>query len=77
MHETRLPPTALQTQHIGTARTNPQQNALRNEGRPPVAATPRPNVYAERGLTQAKPGGPAYRPQRAPGARPEGHEERP
>jgi WXXGXW repeat (2 copies) len=61
--ETHVPPTPVQTQHINTARTNPELNATRNQGRPPIAATPRPNAYAEHGVTQAKPGGPAYHPQ--------------
>jgi hypothetical protein len=43
------------------------QNAVRNEGRPPVAGTPRPGAFQERGVTAAKPVGEAYRPQRAQG----------
>jgi WXXGXW repeat (2 copies) len=63
LHEAHLPPTPAQTSHISTARSNPQLNAAHNQGHPPVAATPRPGAYSERGVTQAKPSGPAYHPQ--------------
>ena len=78
--EPHYAPTPPQAQHHDVARTNPMQNAVRNEGRPPVAATPRPGAFQEHGVTAAKPVGPAYRPQRAQG-QPErapenkGHEE--
>ena len=74
--EPHYAPTAPQAQHHEAARSNPMQNAVRNEGRPPVAATPRPAAFQEHGVTAAKPVGPAYRPQHAQGA-PEnkGHEE--
>ena len=78
--EPHYAPTPPQAQHHEVARTNPMQNAVRNEGRPPVAATPRPGAFQERSVTAAKPVGPAYRPQHAQG-QPErtpenkGHEE--
>jgi WXXGXW repeat (2 copies) len=65
--ERRTIPTAPQLQHHDFARSSPQQNAVRNEGRPPVAATPRPAAFNERGVTAAQPVGPVYRPQRPPG----------
>lgn len=67
----RVAPTLPQFQHHDAARTSPPQNAVRNEGRPPVAATPRPAAFTERGVTAAKPVGPAYhpQPQREPPAR--------
>ena len=64
--EPRMPYTAPQLQHHDTARSNPQQNAARNLGRPPIAATPRPNAYAAHGVTAAKPVGPEYHPQHPP-----------
>ncbi|HTD11743.1 MAG TPA: hypothetical protein VK676_06730, partial [Steroidobacteraceae bacterium] len=65
--EPHYAPTSPQAQHHDVARTNPMQNAMRNEGRPPVAATPRAGAFQEHGVTAAKPEGPAYRPQRAQG----------
>ena len=64
--------TQPQIQHHDVARTSPMQNAGRNEGRPPVAATPRAGAFAAPGVTAAKPVGPAYHPQHPPA-----HEERP
>jgi hypothetical protein len=66
--EPHYAPTAPQAQHHEAARTNPMQNAARNEGRPPVAATPRPGAFQERGVTAAKPVGAAYHPQHAQAA---------
>jgi WXXGXW repeat (2 copies) len=65
--EPHYAPTPPQAQHHDAARTNPMQNAARNEGRPPVAATPRAGAFQEHGVTAAQPVGPAYRPQRAQG----------
>ncbi len=64
-HEPHYAPTPPQAQHQVAARTSPLQNAVRNEGRPPVAATPRPSAFQAHEVTAAKPVGPAYRPQRA------------
>jgi WXXGXW repeat (2 copies) len=66
--EPHYAPTAPQTQHQVAARANPGQNAARNEGRPPVAATPRPGAFEAREVTAAKPVGPAYHPQHAAGS---------
>ncbi|MGB6604667.1 MAG: YXWGXW repeat-containing protein [Steroidobacteraceae bacterium] len=65
--QVRTPPTPAQDQHHYTARNTPMQNAGRNAGHPPVAATPHPGGFNERGVTAAKPGGPAYHPQHAAG----------
>jgi hypothetical protein len=70
-HETRTSYTAPQIAHHDAARTSPMQNAARNEGRPPVAATPRPSAFSAPGVTAAKPVGAAYHPEH-----PQGHEER-
>ena len=75
-HEVHVPPTPMQTQHITAARSNPQQNATRNEGHPPIAATPRPGAFTEHGVTAAKPGGPAYHPQHPPERAPNEKEKR-
>jgi YXWGXW repeat-containing protein len=65
--EPRAVPTPSQLEHHNTALTSPQQYAARNEGRPPVAATPHANAFTEHGVTAAKPVGPAYHPQQPPG----------
>jgi hypothetical protein len=54
--------TAPQTQHHAGAATMPMQNAARNLGRPPVAATPRPSAFTHPQATAAKASGPAYHP---------------
>jgi len=88
--ERHLPPAPVQRQHEQIARTNPQQRASVNQGRPPVAATGRPTDFkaavpareagapyhppAERGGTPAARNEPAGRPESAP--RP-GNEARP
>jgi hypothetical protein len=61
--EPRYAPTPAQQQHHIEARGEPMLNAARNEGHPPVAATPHPGAFHEPGATAAKPGGPAYHPQ--------------
>jgi YXWGXW repeat-containing protein len=61
--EQRYAPTAPQLQHHTDARGAPLQNAARNEGRPPIAATPRPSAFYTPGIAAAKPVGEPYRPQ--------------
>jgi WXXGXW repeat (2 copies) len=60
--ERHLPPVAAQTQHMQEARSNPQQRASVNRGKPEVAATPKPGAYKDRGVVQAKAAGGAYNP---------------
>jgi hypothetical protein len=62
--EPHFAPTPPQLQHHVDARSEPTFNAARNEGHPPVAATPHPSAFREPGATAAKPGGPAYHPQK-------------
>ncbi len=59
--ERHLPPTAPQVQHESAARTQPDLNARRNQGHPPIAATPRPAEFGA-GATPAQPGGPVVWP---------------
>ena len=61
--ERHVPPVAAQTQHVQAARTNPELRASSNHGRPPVAATPRPGAFNERGVVPAKKAGAPYRPE--------------
>jgi hypothetical protein len=60
--ERHLPPVAAQAQHMQEARSNPQQRASVNRGKPEVAATPRPGAFKERGVVQAKAPGGSYNP---------------
>jgi hypothetical protein len=59
--------TQPQSAHHNGASTIPTQSAVRNEGHPPVAATPRPSEFQHPQVTAAKPG-PAWHPPA-----PEGH----
>jgi hypothetical protein len=61
--ERHVPPVAAQTQHVQAARTNPELRASSNHGRPPVAATPRPGGFNERGVVPAKEAGAPYHPE--------------
>jgi hypothetical protein len=57
-----LAPVAAQTQQLQAARTDPQQRASMNRGKPPVAATPRPGALNDRSAVQAKQAGGPYTP---------------
>jgi hypothetical protein len=59
-------PTAVQVQHEATARANPELQASRNQGRPPVAATARPGALNGAGVTAAKPVGEPWHPATPP-----------
>ena len=68
-HERHIPPAALQTQHVQAARADPQLRASVNQGKPPVAATPKPGAFSDRAVVPAKQAGGPYNPppNRAPG----------
>jgi hypothetical protein len=51
---------AAQTQHMETARNNPQLRASTNHGKPPIAATSKPGEFSGRGVVEAKSG--SYNP---------------
>jgi hypothetical protein len=61
-HEKHIPPVPVQTQHAQAARTNPQQRASVNMGKPPVAATPKPGALNDRAVVPAKAPGAPYTP---------------
>lgn len=61
--ERHIPPVGAQTQHVQAARANPELRASANHGRPPVAATPRPGAFNERGAVPAREAGAPYRPE--------------
>jgi hypothetical protein len=63
-----IPPVAAQQQHIQEARGNPQLRASQNQGRPPIAATSRPNEFHGQGVVAAREAGAPYHPPaNAPG----------
>lgn len=75
-HERHIPPVAVQTRNVQAARADPQLRASANLGKPPIAATPRPGVFNERGIVSARAAGGPYTPPRnraaaqpAPGTR--------
>jgi hypothetical protein len=61
-HERHIPPVPVQTQHAQAARTNPQQRASVNHGKPAVAATPKPGALRDRAAVPAKAAGAPYNP---------------
>jgi len=57
-HERHIAPVAVQTQHEQAARANPQQRASVNQGKPAIAATPKPEAF--NGGVPAKQAGAPY-----------------
>jgi hypothetical protein len=76
-HERHVPPVAAQVQHVQTARSNPELRASANHGAPPIAATPKPGAFGDRGAVPARgaAGAAGARPEET--ARPEGNATRP
>jgi hypothetical protein len=76
-----LPPVPVQSQHVQAARSNRDLHASVNQGKPPIAATPRPGALNDRGVVRAREAGAPYhppanrgaagRPGNQPAARPE------
>src|ERR1019366_3738332 len=60
--EKHVPAVAVQTQHAQAARTNPEQRASANHGKPAVAATPKPGAFNDRAVVPAKAAGAPYNP---------------
>jgi hypothetical protein len=60
--ERHIPPVAVQSQHVQAARANPQLRASVNQGKPPVAATPKPGALNDRAAVPAKEAGGPYHP---------------
>jgi hypothetical protein len=56
-NEKHIAPVAAQTEHIQTARANPELRASANHGKPPIAATTKPGAFKEGGAVAAKEGG--------------------
>jgi hypothetical protein len=60
--ERHVPPVEAQTQQVQAARGNQQLRASVNQGKPPVAATPKPGAFSGGGVVQAKEAGAPYHP---------------
>jgi hypothetical protein len=60
--ERHLPPVAPQVQHVQAARSNRDLRASVNQGKPPIAATPKPGAFNERGIVPARQAGGHYEP---------------
>jgi hypothetical protein len=60
--ERHIPPVAAQTQHVQAARANPELRASANQGKPPVAATPKPGAFKDPAVVAAKEAGSPYHP---------------
>jgi hypothetical protein len=56
-HARHIPPVAPQREHVQAARSNPQLRASVNRGKPPIAATPKPAAFNDRGVMPAREAG--------------------
>ena len=63
-------PVAAQTEHVQTARANPELRASSNHGKPPIAATEKPGAFKESGAVPAKEGGTVHTANENNNARP-------
>lgn len=59
-HERHIPPVAAQVQHVKEASQNRANFARVNNGKPAIAATPRPGVFKGPGVVTAKAAGAPY-----------------
>ena len=57
-----LPPVAAQNQHVQAAHANPQLQASANQGKPPIAATPKPGQFSDRAVVPAREAGAVHNP---------------
>jgi hypothetical protein len=57
VRQKHISPVPAQVQHVEAARSNQSLRASENHGKPPVAATPRPAAFSDRGVVPAKEGG--------------------
>ncbi len=70
--ERHIAPVTVQTQHLQTARSNPELRASANQGKPSIAATTRPTEFRGSGVVKAREAGGPYHPpaNRAPASQP-------
>ncbi|MGO9515688.1 MAG: hypothetical protein ACLPND_01455 [Candidatus Korobacteraceae bacterium] len=75
VRQQHIPPVAAQTEHVQTARANPELRASVNQGKPAIAATDRPGSFKGGGVVAAEQAGAPYHPpanrEATPAARPE------
>jgi len=57
-----LPPVAAQNQHVQAAHANPQLQASANQGKPSIAATPKPGQFSDRAVVPAREAGAVRNP---------------
>jgi len=80
-NERHIPPVAAQQQHFQEARSNRELRASVNQGRPPIAATPRPSEFRSNVVPAREAGAPYHAPaERGPaqrGGQPAGNMARP
>jgi hypothetical protein len=69
-HDRHIPPVAAQNEHVQAARANRELRASVNQGKPPIAATPKPGEFSDRGVVGAKEAGAPYRADENHGAAP-------
>ena len=62
VRERHIQPIAVQTQHVQAARAIPELRATANQGKPPIAATPKPGALNDREVVHAKEAGGRYNP---------------
>jgi hypothetical protein len=60
--ERHIAPVEAQTRHVEEASRNQQLRASVNQGRPPIAATPKPATFNGAGVVQARAAGAPYHP---------------
>jgi len=73
--ERHFAPVSAQTQHARTAREDRNLRASINEGKPPVAATPKPDDFKGRDVVSAKQAGAPYKRDANRNAQPENRAE--
>ena len=72
-----IAPVAAQTEHVQTARANPELRASSNHGKPPIAATEKPGAFKESGAVAAKEGGTVHTANENNNAHPNNESSRP
>jgi len=75
--EHHIAPVAAQTEHVQSARTDPELRASSNHGKPPIAATEKPGAFKESGAVAAKEGGTVHTANENNNARPANETARP
>jgi hypothetical protein len=55
--EKHIAPVAAQTEHVQSARANPELRSSSNHGKPPIAATSKPGAFKDSGAVAAREGG--------------------